>query len=143
MAITKTDSPDPVPAGSNVVYTITITNNGPATAQSVVLNDVLPTGPTFVSSQFTGGSLAGTCTTPTVGQTGGTFNCTYPQLTNGQNSQYQIILNVPAGSSGSISNTATVSASNSTTDLNTANNSVTQMTAINSNADMAITKTDS
>jgi uncharacterized repeat protein (TIGR01451 family) len=78
LAITKTDSPDPVAAGTNVSYTILITNTGPATAQNVVLNDVLPTGPTFVSAQFTGGSLQGTCTQPTVGQTGGTFNCTYP-----------------------------------------------------------------
>src|SRR5438270_886072 len=96
MAITKTDSPDPVAAGSNVTYTILITNNGPATAQNVVLNDVLPTGPTFVSAQFTGGSLQGTCTQPTMGQTGGTFNCTYPALTSGQNSQYNITLAVPA-----------------------------------------------
>ncbi len=143
MAITKTDSPDPVAAGSNVTYTILVTNNGPATAQSVVWNDVLPIGPTFVSAQFTGGSLQGTCTQPTVGQTGGTFNCTYPALLSGQNSQYQIILHVPDGSSGSFSNTATVSASNSTTDPNPANNSATQGTTINSNADMAITKTDS
>src|SRR5438067_370021 len=128
MAITKTDSPDPVPAGSNVTYSILITNNGPATAQTVVLNDVLPVGPTFVSAQFTGGSLAGTCTQPTVGQTGGTFNCTYPALLSGQNSQYNVTLAVPPGSSGSISNTATVSASNTTTDPNANNNSATQQT---------------
>src|SRR5262245_10793525 len=95
MAITKTDSPDPVPAGTNLSYTILITNNGPNTATNVVLNDVLPTGPTFVSAQFTGGSVQGTCTTPTVGQTGGTFNCTFPTLTLNQNSQYTITLNVP------------------------------------------------
>src|SRR4029453_18929878 len=142
-AITKTDSPDPVPGGTNVTYAITITNNGPATTQNVVLNDVLPTGPTFVSAQFVGGSVQGTCTQPAVGATGGTFNCTYPALTNGQNSAYHVTLNVPAGSSGSLFNTGTVSASNSTTDPTPANNSVTQITAINSNADMVITKTDS
>jgi hypothetical protein len=38
----------------------------------------------------------------------GTFNCTYPTLAANQNSQYSVTLNVPAGSSGSISNTATV-----------------------------------
>jgi uncharacterized repeat protein (TIGR01451 family) len=81
-----------VAAGTNVSYTILITNTGPATAQNVVLNDVLPTGPTFVSAQFTGGSLQGTCTQPTVGQTGGTFNCTYPTLAANQNSQYSITL---------------------------------------------------
>src|SRR5215211_6181592 len=29
LSITKTDSPDPVVQGSNVTYTITVTNNGP------------------------------------------------------------------------------------------------------------------
>src|SRR5262249_20918390 len=127
---TKTDNPDPVAAGSNLQYTILITNNGPATAQNVVLNDVLPSGPTFVSAQFTGGSLQGTCTQPTVGQSGGTFNCTYPQATAGQNSQYTITLNVPSGASGTITNTATVAASNTTTDSNPNNNSATATTTI-------------
>src|SRR2546422_871086 len=72
LSITKTDSPDPVPAGTNLTYQIGIVNNGPETAQIVVLNDVLPTGPTFVSAQFTGGSVQGTCTQPQVGATGGT-----------------------------------------------------------------------
>src|SRR6185295_3791669 len=29
LAITKTDSPDPVTAGTNLAYTVTVTNNGP------------------------------------------------------------------------------------------------------------------
>src|SRR5450432_2059980 len=141
LSITKTDSPDPVPAGSNVSYQIGIFNSGPATAQNVVLNDVLPTGPTFVSASFTGGAVLGTCTTPAVGATGGTFNCTFPALTNGQSSNYNITLAVPAGSTGSISNTATVTSD--TSDPDTTNNSATASTAIDSNADLSITMTDS
>jgi uncharacterized repeat protein (TIGR01451 family) len=141
MSITKTDNPDPVAAGSNLGYQIGIVNNGPATAQNVVLNDVLPTGPTFVSASFTGGSVQGTCTTPAVGATGGTFNCTFPALTSGQSSNYNIIVAVPAGSTGSLSNTATVASA--TNDPNPSNNSATAGTAINSNADMSITMTDS
>jgi len=140
LSITKTDSPDPVPAGSNLFYQIGIVNNGPNTATNVVLNDVLPTGPTFVSATFTGGAVQGTCTTPAVGATGGTFHCTFPALTNGQGSNYSISLAVPAGSTGSISNTATVASD--TSDPDTTNNSATASTAINSNADLSITKTD-
>src|SRR6185436_12898559 len=49
LAITKTDSPDPVVSGSNVTYTIVVTNNGPGLAQSVVVTDNLPGTVTFVS----------------------------------------------------------------------------------------------
>jgi len=134
LSITKTDTPDPVPAGSNLFYQIGIVNNGPATAQNVVLHDVLPTGPTFVSATFTGGAVQGTCTTPAVGATGGTFNCTYAALTNGQGSNYSITLAVPAGSSGSISNTATVASA--TNDPTPANNSATASTTVLSTANL-------
>jgi uncharacterized repeat protein (TIGR01451 family) len=39
LSVTVTDSPDPVQASNNVTYTITVVNNGPATAQNVMLND--------------------------------------------------------------------------------------------------------
>lgn len=40
-SITQTASPNPVVKGSNITYTITLTNNGPSTA-SVAINDLLP-----------------------------------------------------------------------------------------------------
>ena len=43
--------------GSDVTYTITVTNKGPGTAQSVVLTDNLPVSVTFVSCFSTGGGL--------------------------------------------------------------------------------------
>src|SRR5205823_8195664 len=47
LAITKTDSPDPVAIGNNIVYTITASNNGPAAASNVTVTDAVPTGTTF------------------------------------------------------------------------------------------------
>ena len=47
LAITKTDSPDPVVAGGLLTYTINVTNNGPADATEVVVTDTLPAGTTF------------------------------------------------------------------------------------------------
>src|SRR5204862_7596277 len=32
LALTKSDSPDPVLAGNNITYTLTVTNNGPSDA---------------------------------------------------------------------------------------------------------------
>ena len=49
LAITKT-GPASVVAGTNVVYTITVTNAGPSNAEGVVVTDVTPTGLTFVSN---------------------------------------------------------------------------------------------
>ncbi|MFI5103508.1 MAG: beta-propeller fold lactonase family protein, partial [Terriglobales bacterium] len=48
-SITQTAAPNPVTAGNQITYTITVTNNGPSTA-SVAINDLLPrTLVTFVS----------------------------------------------------------------------------------------------
>ena len=69
MSITKADqSNHQVAAGQDFSYVVLITNNGPAVALNVVLNDVLPTGPTFVSFTFNGGAAgAGNCTAPMAG----------------------------------------------------------------------------
>ena len=49
LAITKSDSADPVVSGSNFSYTLTVTNNGPSSAQTVSVSDTLPAGVTYVS----------------------------------------------------------------------------------------------
>jgi uncharacterized repeat protein (TIGR01451 family) len=50
LALTMTDSPDPVSAGSSLTYTMHVTNLGPDDAASVVLKGSLPPGVTFVSA---------------------------------------------------------------------------------------------
>ena len=122
LEITKTGAPDPVPAGGNVTYTITITNNGPNPAVNASWNDVLPPPLTFVSlSPQPGWS----CTSPPVG-VNGTVNCTNPSFAVG-NVVFTLVANVPlATPPGVISNTATVA---SVADSNTTNNSATAATA--------------
>ncbi|MCX8090587.1 MAG: proprotein convertase P-domain-containing protein, partial [Verrucomicrobiae bacterium] len=58
LVVTFTDAPDPVVIGSNWVYTATVTNLGPNTASSAVLNITLPSGVRIVSSNATLGTLA-------------------------------------------------------------------------------------
>ena len=53
--LTKT-GPATVVAGTQVTYTLSLTNNGPAAAQSVSLSDTLPAGETFVSASTGTGS---------------------------------------------------------------------------------------
>ncbi len=49
LTITKTDSADPVVAGTNFTYTIAVTNSGSDPATGVVVTDRLPSGLDFVS----------------------------------------------------------------------------------------------
>jgi uncharacterized repeat protein (TIGR01451 family) len=49
LLIVKTDSPDPVAAGGELTYTLTVTNNGPSTASDVELTDTLPAEVSYVS----------------------------------------------------------------------------------------------
>jgi uncharacterized repeat protein (TIGR01451 family) len=49
LSVTKTDAPDPATTGDDLTYTIAVTNNGPDTAESVGLSDVLPAGVSFKS----------------------------------------------------------------------------------------------
>ena len=50
LSVTKTVN-DPTPnVGETIAYTITLTNNGPSNATSVIVQDMLPAGLTFVSA---------------------------------------------------------------------------------------------
>ena len=60
LSITKTDSPDPVTAGTLLTYTIRITNSGPSDAENVVVYDRLPPGVVVLAAQTSTGA---TCST--------------------------------------------------------------------------------
>jgi len=57
LALTKTVAPATAAPGTNVVYTLTVTNNGPAGATNVVVTDLLPAGLTYVSDTCGGANL--------------------------------------------------------------------------------------
>lgn len=122
LAVTKTDSPDPVNLGSNVTYTIVVTNNGPSPATSVVLTDPLPAGVTFVSA------------TAPCAQAAGNVTCNLGTLNSGAASNISIVITPTAA--GNLSNTATVASA--VTDPNNANNSATAATVVNSTPDFTV-----
>ncbi len=110
LAVTKT-GPATVTAGTDVAYTIVVTNNGADSAQTVALADVLPASETFVSeSQTTGPAFV--CTNPAVG-TNGTVNCTIATLNSGASASFTLVahLDSAVAPGTTISNTATVSTS--------------------------------
>lgn len=117
VAVTKTASPDPVNQGNTLTYTITVTNNGLATAQNVSMTDPLPSGVTFSSVNTT----QGTCSFSL-----GTVSCAIGTLASG--SSATITIQVTAGSPTIITNTASVT--NTVLDAITSNNSASVDTTI-------------
>ncbi len=67
VAISKSVSNATPTLGSNVVFTVTATNNGPSNASSVKVNDLLPTGLSFVSAAPSVGSYSNATGLWTVG----------------------------------------------------------------------------
>jgi uncharacterized repeat protein (TIGR01451 family) len=128
LSVTKTDSPDPVNAGQNLTYHVTVTNNGPDRAVGVTLNDPLPAGVSFVS--VTPGSP--TCSGTT------TISCALGELASGASTSVDIV--VKPTQPGALSNTATVSSG--TVDPNFDNNTATATTTVVA-ADLSIAMTDS
>jgi len=120
LSITKSDSPDPVITGANVTYTITVTNNGAADAQSVVVTDNLPGSVSFVSCAANNGGICG--------GSGNNRTITFSSLTSGSSATITLVAttNGPAGST--ISNMATISSA--TPDANTGNNSASATTSV-------------
>ena len=114
VAITKTANPDPVDQGTNLQYTLQVTNNGPAAAQGVTVSDPIPAEVVYVSSSTTQGTCTYTVSTTTV-------SCSLGSVSVG--GLVLITINVSANtfnSSTLSTNTATVSAT--TGDPNLTNN---------------------
>jgi uncharacterized repeat protein (TIGR01451 family) len=128
LSITKSDGDDPVFAGNNLTYTITVNNAGPSDALNVVVTDTLPAGVTF-------GSTSG-CTE----DTNGVPTCSLGTITAGGNKQYTVTVTVNTGTTGTLTNN--VSVTSDTADPDGDNNSTSENTAVSVVADLAITKTD-
>ncbi len=130
LAITKTDSPDPVTAGEQLTYTITVDNLGPSDATNVTVTDTLPAGVSVVSAPGCVESPPGTLTCPlgTIPAGGGSF--------------FDIIVDVDASTlPGTITNTASVGSDAG--DPVDANDSASEDTEVEASADLAVAKSDS
>jgi uncharacterized repeat protein (TIGR01451 family) len=123
------DDPTP-PENGTIVYTVTVTNNGPDAASGVVVTDLLPAGVTYVSDLPSQGTY-----------TSGTGLWTVGTLANGAFATLALTATVDPGTAGStITNTASRTAS-TPTDTNSANDSASAGITVDAVADLAVTKT--
>jgi uncharacterized repeat protein (TIGR01451 family) len=120
LAISKTASPNPATSLANLTYRIVVTNNGPSPATNVVVTDQLAAGPAFVSA------------IPTQGTCGGppTITCNLGSIANG--AVAIINITITPQTPGQLSNTASVTATES--DPDGSDNSSTIQTTVNAPA---------
>jgi uncharacterized repeat protein (TIGR01451 family) len=138
---TSTATPGEQTAGSNITYSLILTNNGPSDSQNVTVTDTLPANTTFVSMTTPAGWA---CADPAVGSAG-TITCTIADLTEGATATFNPVFKITAGTTATpISNTIRVSSS-TTTDPNLANNSASDTTpiSITGDVDLGVTNTPS
>jgi uncharacterized repeat protein (TIGR01451 family) len=127
LALSLTGSSNPVNAGNNLTYTITVTNNGPNAVTDAKVYDRLPANVTFVSAAS---PQQGTCT-----QSGGLVTCSFNPIANGASATVVIVV-VPTAQ-GTLVNTAAVCSSS--TDANPDNNAATLSTTVQGVASLAVT----
>jgi uncharacterized repeat protein (TIGR01451 family) len=121
-------------AGSNVTYSIIVTNSGPNDVTSVVVYDNLPREVSFTSCTSTG---SGVC-----GGSGNNRTVSFASLASGTSASITIVANVNASTAdgATISNLAWI-VSNAP-DPNPGNNSITVTTSVINRADLAITQSE-
>lgn len=94
--------------GQAVVYTITVTNNGPDDAADVLIRDNAPAGTSI--SAWTATVVNGAVTLPANSGTGNLAQ-TIANLPNGAVVTYQVTVQTPSGYTGNLTNSANVTSS--------------------------------
>jgi len=126
LEVTKSASPRPAIPGTNVTYTLSVTNNGPSTAVNARVTDPLPAGLTFVSAS-TGCAAAS-----------GTVTCNAGDLAPGATRTFTITAAIAADATGTLVNTAT--GTSDTPDPDPRNNVPREETPLDPTADLEIVK---
>ena len=135
LAITITDGVTTATPGGSVLYTITASNAGPSNATGATVADTFPASLTCTWTCT--GAGGGTCTASGSGNINNTVN-----LPSGGSVTYVASCAISPSATGTLSNTATVTAPAGVTDPTPGNNSATDTDTLNATADLAITVTD-
>jgi uncharacterized repeat protein (TIGR01451 family) len=118
LALTKTDSPDPAHVGQDLIYTLTVKNNGPQSASGVTVTDPIPKSTGFGSA----GASQGTCT-----RSKETVVCSLGTIASTKTATVTILVKPTV--KGTVTNTANVTLT-SPTDPKPANNTASATTTV-------------
>src|SRR5204863_295130 len=125
LSIAKT-APATASAGTDITYTLTVTNNGPSASSGGTVTDVLPAQVSFVSAS------AG-CT-----NTAGTVSYNFGTLAADATQTFTNVVHIHPAATRPTANHATVTATNPTEDTSAANNASVATTTAQRMADLAI-----
>ena len=133
LAVTVTDTTDPIVPGASQVYTVQVTNNGPGDAPAVVGTFTLPEGTTFVST-------SGCAEDPN-----GLSSCTLGNIAASDSASYTVTATIDGSTTGMIRASATAMSTATgpaVADGNAANDIGTEDTEVTPVADISVTNDD-
>lgn len=143
LAVSKS-GPDTAPAGSDVSYSVTVSNLGPDPSGTVTITDTMPPGMTFVSRAQNNGPVFN-CTDPGAGNNGDIICTSAGPLLAGQSSNFTFVMHIPPATAPGTFFTNKVALPNNPPDPNDPNQENDEATATtqvpSNNADLAINKT--
>jgi uncharacterized repeat protein (TIGR01451 family) len=131
LSVTNSGSPNPVSAGSNITYTQTVTNNGPASASTVSFTDPIPTNTTVVSLTGPSGWTCSITSSPPA--------CTIASLAATTTATFTYVVTVSGAVAGGSTISQTDSVTSTTSDPNSTNNSATANVGVADSAGLSIT----
>ena len=132
LSVTQTDNKTSVVPGTSNTYTITVTNNGPSTINSFAMTDVIPAG--LLNASF-GIPSSGNYDSATKVWNG-------LSLATGTSVTITLTGTIDPTSTGSITNTVSVSPLSGISETNSANNSTADVNTLSPQVDLSVTQTD-
>ncbi|HVN52937.1 MAG TPA: hypothetical protein VMT46_01310 [Anaerolineaceae bacterium] len=130
LALAKSNAPAALNAGENMVYTLTVTNNGPSDQSPVSFTDTLPAEVSYTSFSGAGWSC---------NMTAGKVHCSLPYLASGANSSVDLTAQVRPGTpAGTIQNTAELDSNPN--DPDASNNTASSSAEVGTEADLSVVK---
>jgi uncharacterized repeat protein (TIGR01451 family) len=123
-----TDSPDPVPAGQTITYTVTVANSGPSAASTVTLTNPVAAPASFAAASVAIGS-GWSISAPAVGAAGNVI-FSKASVGAGESAIFEIVVTIDGSTPGGTIYANTATAASATTDPAPLSNSISVNTTV-------------